>query len=73
LIIRLHILNASTTFNVIFISSTDVLSPRCVGFFLFFRNAFIQFFSELSWLIETLCCHDISPLKSPAILRGSDL
>lgn len=37
LIIRLHILNASTTFNVIFISSTDVLSPRCVGFFYSFR------------------------------------
>ncbi|MEQ5179289.1 hypothetical protein [Proteus genomosp. 6] len=36
---------------------------------LFFWNAFIQFFTELSWVIETLCCHDISPLKSPAIAR----
>ncbi|MER1813957.1 hypothetical protein KC982_04180 [Proteus mirabilis] len=36
---------------------------------LFFGNAFIQFFTELSWVIETLCCHDISPLKSPAIAR----
>ncbi len=35
LIIRLHILNASTTFNVIFISSTDVLSPTLCGLFLF--------------------------------------
>ncbi|HID7796361.1 TPA: hypothetical protein ACXIBN_003245, partial [Proteus mirabilis] len=37
--------------------------------FLFFWNAFIQLFTELSWVIETLCCHDISPLKSPAIAR----
>ncbi|MDF7286527.1 hypothetical protein, partial [Proteus mirabilis] len=40
------------------------------GLFLFFWNAFIQLFTELSWVIETLCCHDISPLKSPAIERG---
>ncbi|WP_204321172.1 hypothetical protein, partial [Proteus mirabilis] len=39
------------------------------GLFLFFWNAFIQLFTELSWVIETLCCHDISPLKSPAIAR----
>ena len=73
LIIRLHILNTLTTFNVIFICSADVLSPTLCGLFLFFRNAFIQFFPELIWLIKTLRCHDISPLKSPAILRGSDL
>ncbi|MCB4843449.1 hypothetical protein LHV18_22890 [Providencia rettgeri] len=36
---------------------------------LFFRNAFIQLFAELSWFIEALCCHGISPLKSPAIAR----
>ncbi|NBN03318.1 hypothetical protein [Proteus sp. G2665] len=37
---------------------------------LFFGNAFIQLFTELSWVIEALRCHDISPLKSPAIERG---
>lgn len=40
-----------------------------LGFFLFFWNAFIQLFTELSWVIEALCCHDISPLKIPAIAR----
>ncbi len=48
----------------------EYFAPRQRGaFFLFFRNAFIQLFTELRWFIEVLCCHVISPLKSPAIAR----
>ncbi len=53
-------------------SINRLFQPRLAkGLFLFFRNAFIQLFTELSWFIATLCCHYVSPvgIKSPAIAR----